>query len=164
MQYLFLLMGCDQRKVRKHWSEPYSPVRLMFLKYRSGPIALLLKCLWWLTAADHRKCPASPWVPQPSWRGLIPFLAYLPLLVFTGSSPEWAVVCSQNTLRVCRLGLCFHCSFACLGFSDISTCWFHFRDSTFQHGRVERVRPWSHTKKSPESDSRLWHSLYEQVV
>lgn len=42
MENVFLTMDCDQRKVRKHWSELYVPVRLMFLEYSSGHTALSL--------------------------------------------------------------------------------------------------------------------------
>ena len=131
----------------------------MFLKYRSGPVALLLKSLWWLSIADHRKGPLSLWVPQPSWFGLSPFLVYLLLLVFTSSDPEWAVTCSLNLLQALdSLNPCSLCLSQTLWDTHILT-WFHW-----VHISVSVVRDQALESHQLETDSRFCHLLCGQVI
>lgn len=110
-----------------------------------------------------KEVPLSLWVPQPSRLGLSPFVAYLLLLVFISSIPEWAVICSLNILQAfCPLSLCFCCSL-CLLWSlrhlhMLTTFqWVHI--SVVSGGKGQALE--SH---QPEVDSRLCHLLCAQVI
>lgn len=151
--------GLWSKKSERYWSELYIPFRLMFLKYRSGPVALLLRSLWWLSIADHRKGLLSLWVLQPSWFGLSPFLVYLLLLVFTSSDPEWAVMCSSNLLRAFHpLNLRSLCLPQTLWDTHMLTWlqWVHISVSVVKDQALE-----SH---QPEIDFRFCHLLCGQVI